>query len=119
MAGLLLASQGIYGKTAVALADFLLQGVSTVIAMILGVIASAVISVLLGFVGKLPLIGFANRLLGLAAGAINGLLIIWFAFYLVAIMCTTELGSTIISQIYANEFLIYLYENNLMLSFLM
>lgn len=119
MAGQLLASQGVYGKTAVALADFLLQGVSTVIAMILGAIASAVISAVLGFVGKLPLIGFANRLLGLAAGAINGLLIIWFAFYLVAIMCTTELGGTIISQIYANEFLIYLYENNLILSFLM
>lgn len=118
MAEQLLASQGLYGKTAVALADFLLQGVSTLIAMVLGAIVSALLSVVLGFIGKLPLVGFANRILGLAAGAANGLLIIWLAFYLVAIMCTTELGSNIISQIYANEFLIYLYENNLILSVL-
>ncbi len=119
MAEELLASQGLYGKTAVALADFFLQGVSTLIAIVLGAIVSALLSAVLGFIGKLPIIGFANRMLGLAAGAANGLLIIWIAFYLVAVMCTTELGSNIISQIYANEFLTYLYENNLMLTMMM
>lgn len=119
MAEELLVTQGLYGKTAVALADFFLQGISTLIAMILGAIVSALLSAILRFVGKLPLIGFVNRMLGLAAGAANGLLIIWFAFYLAAVMCTTELGSSIISQIYANEFLTYLYENNLILSILM
>lgn len=119
MAQQLFVSQGIYGKTAIALADLFLRGVSTAIAMILGAIASRLVSAVLGFIEKLPLIGLANRILGLAAGAANGLLIIWLAFYLVAVMCTTEWGSDIISQIYANEFLIYLYENNLILSFLL
>ena len=109
---------GLYNKTAVALADLFLQGVSTLAAMIAGAIVSAMLSAVLGFIGNLPIIGFANRMLGLAAGAANGLLIVWIAFYLVAVLCTTELGSNIIAQIYANEFLTYLYENNLVLSLL-
>ena len=109
---------GLYNKTAVALADLFLQGISTLAAMIAGAIVSAMLSAVLGFIGKLPLIGFANSLLGLAAGAANGLLIIWIAFYLVAVLCTTEIGSNIIAQIYENEFLTYLYENNVVLSLL-
>lgn len=111
-------SYGIYNKTAVALADLFLQGVSTLAAMIAGAIVSALLSAVLGFISKLPLIGFANKVLGLAAGAANGLLIVWIGFYLVAALCATELGSTIITHIYASEFLTYLYENNLVLSIL-
>ncbi len=109
---------GLYDKTAVAMADLFLKGISTVIAMIAGAIVSALISAVLGFVGKLPLIGFANRILGLGAGAANGLLIVWLAFYLVAVLCTTQLGGEVITHINANEFLTYLYENNPILSIL-
>lgn len=115
----LIKTKGIYGRTAVAIADLFLQGISTLIAIVLGAVASILISLILGFIGKLPIIGFANQILGLAAGAVNGLLVIWIAFYIVAIMSTTKLGSIIISQIYMNSFLIYLYENNLLLSILM
>jgi len=118
MANEFVESHGLYNKTAVALADLFLQGISTLAAMIAGAIISAMLSAVLGFIGKLPIIGFANSLLGLAAGAANGLLIVWIAFYLVAVLCTTQLGSNIIGQIYENEFLTYLYENNLVLSIL-
>lgn len=118
MTGEIIENYGLYDKAAVALADLLLQGVSTLVAMIAGAIVSALLSAVLGFIAKLPLIGFANRILGLAAGAANGLLVVWIAFYLVAVLCATELGSTIITHIYANEFLTYLYENNLVLSIL-
>lgn len=111
-------NSGLYDKTAVALADLFLQGISTLAAIIAGAIVSALLSAVLGFIAKLPLIGFANRVLGLAAGAANGLLIVWIAFYLVAVMCATELGGDIITHIYANEFLTYLYENNVVLSIL-
>lgn len=114
----LMESYGLYDKTAVALADLFLQGVSTLAAMLAGAIVSALLSAVLGFIGKLPIIGFANKVLGLAAGAANGLLIVWIAFYLVAVLCATQLGSTIITHIYASEFLTFLYENNLVLSIL-
>ena len=118
MTGEIIENYGLYDKAAVALADLLLQGASTLAAMLVGAIVSALLSAVLGFIAKLPLIGFANRVLGLAAGAANGLLIVWIAFYLVAVLCATELGSTIITHIYASEFLTYLYENNLVLSIL-
>lgn len=114
----LMADYDFYGNTAIAAADLLIRGVSTLVAVIAGAIVSAIISALLGFIGKLPLIGFANKMLGLAAGAANGLLIVWIAFYLVSLLCATEIGSAIVTQIYANEFLVYLYENNLVLSIL-
>lgn len=118
LTGDLMENYGLYDKTAVAMADLFLKGISTLAAMFAGAILSALISVVLGFIAKLPLIGFANRILGLAAGAANGLLIVWLAFYLVAVLCTTQLGSEVITHINANEFLTYLYENNPVLSIL-
>ena len=118
MTGEIIENYGLYDKAAVALADLLLQGASTLAAMLVGAIVSALLSAVLGFIAKLPLIGFANRVLGLAAGAANGLLIVWIAFYLVAVLCATEWGSAIITQIYANEMLLYLYENNIVLTIL-
>lgn len=114
----LMDSQGLYNKTAVAMAELFIQGISTLVAIILGIIISIMISALLGFIAHLPIIGFANRIMGLAAGAVNGLLIVWIAFYLVAVLCATEWGSAIITQIYANEMLLYLYENNIVLTIL-
>jgi len=116
--GELMESHGLYNKTAIAVADLFIQGVSTLAAIIAGAIISALLSAVLGFIAHLPLIGFANKILGLAAGAANGLLIVWIAFYLVAVLCATKLGSEIITQIYANEFLTYIYENNVVLSLL-
>ena len=118
MTGSLIEDYGIYNKTAVAMADLLVKGISTIAAIIAGAIVSALLSAVLGFIGHLPLIGIANKILGLGAGAANGLLIVWIAFYLVAVLCTTKLGSTIIEQIYASPLLTYLYENNVVLSLL-
>ena len=111
-------NNGIYAKTAVAVADLFLKGISTLAAIILGLIASAIISMVLGLISKLPIIGAMDRLLGLAAGAANGLLVVWIGFYLVAILGATEFGTNIITQINANEYLTLLYENNPILNLL-
>lgn len=115
----LLEDYDIYGKAATAMADLMLKGISFILAVILGSILSAIIVKLIGFISNLPLIGFANSLLGLGAGAINGLLVVWFVFYLVATWSTTELGATVLSYIHASEFLTTLYEKNIILSILM
>lgn len=118
-AGEFLEEYNVYGKAAVSMADLMLKGISFVVALILGSILSAIIVKLIGFISNLPLIGFANSVLGMAAGAINGLLIVWFAFYLVATWSTTELGATVLTYIHANEFLTTLYEKNIILALLM
>ena len=114
----LIDSHGLYNKTAIAMAELFIQGISAFVAIVLGVIISIMFSAVLGFIAHLPIIGFANRILGLAAGAVNGLLVVWIVFYLVAVLCATEVGSTIITQIYENEMLLYLYENNIVLTLL-
>lgn len=116
LTGGLIAEYGIYGKTAVTIADLLLKGVATLAAIVLGIVASGVISIVLGLISKLPIIGTADHLLGLAAGAVNGLLIVWVAFYLIAVLSATPIGSNIITQINASEYLMFLYENNPILS---
>lgn len=111
-----IAEQGIYGKTAVTIADLLLKGVATLAAIVIGIIASGVISMVLGVVSKLPIIGTVDHLLGLAAGAVNGLLVIWVVFYLIAVLSATPIGSDVIAQINASEYLMFLYEKNPILS---
>ncbi len=114
-----LEEQGVYSTLAVSTADLIMKGISFIIALIIGCIASILIQKALGFISKLPLIGFANSICGLAAGAVNGLIFVWVLFCFVALMSTTNLGSTIISYIYANDFLIWLYEKNILVSILM
>lgn len=114
-----LEEQGVYSTLAVSTADLIMKGISYIIALIIGCIASVLIQKALGFISNLPLIGFANSICGLAAGAVNGLIFVWVLFCFVALMSTTNLGSTIISYIYANDFLIWLYEKNILVSILM
>ena len=113
-----LEENSLYEKAAGTMADLMIKGIAFALAWILGSILSLIIVKLIGFISSLPLIGFANSLLGLAAGAINGLLVVWFAFYLVATWSSTELGTVVLSYVHANEFLTILYENNIILSFL-
>ena len=108
--------QGVYSALAISAADLIMRGISFLLSLILGVIVSILIQKLLGFISKLPLIGFADSICGLAAGAISGLILVWVLLFLVALMSTTNFGSTVISYIYENDFLIWLYENNILIS---
>lgn len=110
--------QGVYSALAISAADLIMRGISFLLSLILGVIVSILIQKLLGFISKLPLIGFADSICGLAAGAISGLILVWVLLFLVALMSTTNFGSTVISYIYENDFLIWLYENNILISIL-
>ena len=111
--------QGVYSALAISAADLIMRGISFLLSLILGVIVSILIQKLLGFISKLPLIGFADSICGLAAGAISGLILVWVLLFLVALMSTTNFGSTVISYIYENDLLIWLYENNILISIFM
>ncbi len=117
-AGEFLENNDIYGKAAVGMAALMVQGISVILALILGAIASAILLKLIGIISHLPLIGFADSILGLAAGAVNGLIVVWVCFYLVAVLSATEFCSMVASYIYANEFLTWLYEKNILLTLL-
>ena len=50
------------------------------------------------------------------AGLMEGLLIVWIAFYIVALCSTGETGRVTVSYINQSAFLKELYENNILLS---
>ena len=70
-------------------------------------------------VDKLPLIGGINRSIGAVAGFVKGMVIVWIVFAGVAMTATTSFGQEIVQAIYASPLLIWLYENNLILTLLM
>ena len=108
-----LAETGVYAGS---LAGFIVQGIAFVTVLILSWILVQVISALLGIVSHIPILKGVNRFTGMLAGLMEGLLIVWIAFYIVALCSTGETGRVIVSYINQSAFLKELYENNILLS---
>ena len=110
-----LEESGVYAQLAAGLADFILQGISFLAALVFAWLLTHIISQILGIVSRIPILKGINQTLGLFAGGIYGLIAVWIVFYIVALSGTSEVGRTLVSYIYENRFLIFLYENNLVL----
>lgn len=114
-----LESSGVYDEIAKGIAGFIVEGISFFIALIAAWIIVDIISQLLGVVSKIPIIHGINKTLGIFAGGLYGFIVVWVVFYLIALGSTSELGGALISYIYQNPFLQFLYENNLVITILM
>ena len=115
----ILEGSGAYDVVAGRATDLVMRVISFVLALLIAVISFHLLSVVLKVVEKLPLIGGINRLLGLFAGLVKGILIIWLAFAIIAMAGTTDIGIALISYIYESPLLIWAYENNFVLTLLM
>ena len=105
LAGEALDASGIYAQVSVGMADFILNGISFFIAF--------------AIVSRIPIIRGINKYLGTVAGAIYGFVVVWIAFYVIALCSTSEVGGALISYIYESPFLTYIYENNLIVTLIM
>ena len=101
------------------MADFILNGISFFIAFAVGMIVLHFFSGILGIVSRIPIIRGINKYLGTVAGAIYGFVVVWIAFYVIALCGTSEVGGALISYIYESPFLTYIYENNLIVALIM
>ena len=115
----ILEGSGAYDVVAGRATDLVMHVISFVLVLLIAVISFHLLSVVLKVVEKLPLIGGINRLLGLFAGLVKGILIIWLAFAIIAMAGTTDIGIALISYIYESPLLIWAYENNFVLTLLM
>lgn len=115
----ILEGSGAYDAVAGRATDLVMRVISFVLVLLIAVISFHLLSVVLKVVEKLPLIGGINRLLGLFAGLVKGILIIWLAFAIIAMAGTTDIGIALISYIYESPLLIWVYENNFVLTLLM
>jgi uncharacterized membrane protein required for colicin V production len=73
----------------------------------------------LNIITKLPVVNTLNKLGGLGIGVLEGLVIIWIGFVLITATCSTALGNSMLNQINKSRWLLYLYNNNLILKAVM
>ena len=65
-----------------------------------------------GIFSRLPIIRTANRALGLGAGILQGLLIVWMLMMVLSFFAATPAGQSLMAQVYDNSFLELLYNTN-------
>lgn len=110
---------GAYAEVALNLAMLVINAGCFIAVLIVTKIALAIVEKILGFIHKLPLIGSADKILGIAAGAIKALIITWFVMAVVGLLATTENGAAIVAMIYESAPLVWLYENNIILKMIL
>ena len=87
-----------------------------VITVILLRIVMAIIEFVLGVVGKLPLIGPMDKLLGIACGGVKGLIWCWVILAVVSVLALTGTNTELVGYIAQSEILTWLQDNNLLLN---
>ena len=86
--------------------------VSLLIVIIVTRIGLIVVEKVFDLVAMLPLIGQANTLLGIAAGALKGLVWCWVVLTIIAVLAYTGANTELIALVNGSQILTWLYENN-------
>lgn len=71
---------------------------------------------ILGIISKLPLLGFADKILGLTCGVIKGLVWTWIVLTSISVVAFMNANATLASYISQSQFLLWLQEHNILLS---
>lgn len=106
---------GAYQALADSLSHFIVNGIAFFAAFVIATIALFIIARLLNLIAMLPLIRNVNHLLGVIAGFVQGMVLIWLFMYLVAVCCTSSFGSMMLDYINKSMILSYLYNHNLIM----
>lgn len=96
-------------------ANLILNVIAYVVTLLIAWLIIRLIIGALGIFTRLPLISTADRLLGLAAGFLQALLIAWGAFLFISLISSTPAGQAMMEQIYDSPFLETLYNTNIFL----
>lgn len=118
-AEMIIADSGIYEEVAEAIAHFIIEGIAFFSALILAGIVSKYLAGALDLVSYLPIIKGTNKILGIAAGLLKGIVIVWLGFYIIALCATSETGKQLLNYIEESGFLLYLYNHNILLEIIM
>lgn len=86
--------------------------IGLLIVVIVTRIALVVVEKFLGLVAKLPLIGQADTLLGIAAGVLKGLIWSWVVLTVIAVLTYTGANTELMTLVNESQILTWLYVNN-------
>lgn len=71
----------------------------------------------LNIISKLPLLNQINKMGGLIAGVVHGLVVVWLLFVLITVFASSEWGQKAMEMIKDNQILSIIYNNNFILKF--
>lgn len=74
-----------------------------------------IISASLNIIGNLPVIGGINRISGLIAGIVQGIIVVWIGFIVITLFANNELGYQLLTLISESSILSNIYNNNILL----
>lgn len=98
--------------------NVIINAIAFVITLLLAIVALAILCKTLDLLAKLPLLKQINAAAGLAAGAAEGLLLVWILFVILTMFAGTEFGSEAMNMIAENPLLDFLYKNNMVSKFI-
>lgn len=100
-------------------AGIIFSAIIYVAVFLLLTIILTVLSCALRLVSRLPVLKQLNKLAGGIVGALLGLLIVWVIFIIITIFGTRSFAETVFSDINSNPVLLFLYDKNIILHFLL
>lgn len=106
---------GFYEMLAENMAHFIVNGIAYFTALLVISIALFFAARMVNLVAKLPLVRNVNHFFGVVAGLVQGIILVWVFFYLITICCTSSFGMTMMHDIHQSKFLLWLYDNNVVL----
>ncbi len=83
------------------------------------IVGLALLCETLNIISKLPLINGLNKTAGLLAGLLHGIIVIWIGCIFLTVLSSTKWAQTVFELIDKSTFLSTIYNNNLLLSFIM
>jgi len=92
--------------------------ISFLVTFLIVTIALRTIIYMLGIISDLPVIGGLNRIAGGALGLAKGLIIVWVVFAIITVAYDTVIGAACMQNIQENEFLKFIYDNNILMNYM-
>lgn len=92
--------------------------ISFLLTFLVVTIALRTIIYMLGIISDLPVIGGLNRIAGAGLGLVKGLIFVWVIFAVITLAYDTQLGATCMQNIQENEFLKFIYDNNVLMNYM-
>ena len=107
----------VISEAAVVITGYIIHALATVLSIVIVLLIISLAWTIIQFLNHAPVIGNVSRFLGMLFGICEGFLVVYVFFYIISLIPGTALGQLVGSQIEENEFLLYLYNNNILRSF--
>ena len=98
--------------------DSVMKAISTLMAAGIALAICLAVFILIKLVSDAPLLGEANRVVGLVFGAFEGIMIVWILLFVISVVGTSDFGQSMMAQISNNMILQFLYDHNLISLFI-